>query len=408
MRYLETYHYLKTLLRKAPCRCLTADGLLLEWFPFVSENGDLLPDSNEYLGTEYYRHISDKMDRSRCSPQMLEILHLGDSQVRENIRFHYPVFAPPESRSGGIIVLFHGLNERNWEKYLPWAYRLVHATGKAVVLFPMAFHMNRAPQAWRDARPMRDLSEIRRQLFPSLSCSSFANAAISTRLQSLPQRFFWSGIQTYRDFLQFLRTIRQGDHPRIRGDASVDLFGYSIGAFLSQLLLMIEPVEALAESRLFMFCGGATFDRMFPASRYILDSEAVIALYGFFIQNLDEQFKCHQRLSRILGGTCPEGLYFRSMLDYYALREVRETRLRQIGSRIHAAALAGDKVLRPEEIVNTLQGFYRDIPVQVDVETFSYPCTHENPFPLLNGIATQVDRCFNRVFDSAACFLGSR
>lgn len=406
MAYWEDFTALRGLFNENRQQCLVPDGdILIERFSFVSENHDLLPGRAEYRCTDHYRLFSEKVREAAPRSLMERMLHLEDARVRENISFTYPVFSLPEGETDRIIVLFHGLNERNWEKYLPWAQRLVRATGKAVVLFPTAFHMNRAPLEWRDPRLMRSVSEHRGRLFPSLSCSTFANAAISTRLQALPQRFFWSGVQTYRDFLQLLRLIRKGRHARISKHATVDLFGYSIGAFLAELLLMIEPSEEVSCSRLFIFCGGPTFDRMSPVSRYILDSEAVISLYAFFIQNLEEELKRNDRLAHFLGSDHPEGYFFRSMLDYHAMREVREARLRQVGKRIQAVALAGDTVIRPEEVVNTLKGFGRDVPVEVAVEDFPYPYSHENPFPPISVLSGQVDRCFDRLFDRAAGFL---
>jgi hypothetical protein len=72
-------------------------------------------------------------------------LDLQDSHVSENRKFHYPLFHCPErGRARELLLLFHGLNEKDWHKYLPWAHQLALTTGKAVLLFPIAFHMNRA------------------------------------------------------------------------------------------------------------------------------------------------------------------------------------------------------------------------------------------------------------------------
>ena len=61
-----------------------------------------------------------------------------------------------------MLLLFHGLNEKDWDKYLPWAHALARATGKAVLLFPTAFHMNRAMGHWSDHRCMHRASQERR------------------------------------------------------------------------------------------------------------------------------------------------------------------------------------------------------------------------------------------------------
>lgn len=406
MAYLEDFTSLGKLLSQNRQKYLTPDGKIqIEWFPFVSENSDLLPGREEYHRTEHYQLFCEKLSSQKKDSPMDRILHLEDARIQENRSFTYPMFSLPEQKTGRIVVLFHGLNEKSWEKYFPWAQRLVRATGKAVILFPIAFHMNRAPLEWSNPRLMRHIADSRGRTFSSLSCSTFANAAISTRLHALPQRFFWSGIQTYRDFLQLLRSIRSGRHARIHREATVDLFGYSIGAFLAELLLMIDSGKELSHSRLFLFCGGPTFDRMFPVSRYIMDSEAAISMHTFFIHNLDEEIKRNRRLAHFLGSEHSEGYYFRAMLDYYAMRAEREARFRQMGNRVQAVALAGDTVIRPEEVINTLRGFERDIPVEVTVEDFPYSYTHENPFPPVQRLSDQVNRCFDRVFERAAAFL---
>ena len=48
-----------------------------------------------------------------------------DNEVSENCRFTYPVFVKGNlGKYNNPILLLHGLNERSWFKYLPWAYYL--------------------------------------------------------------------------------------------------------------------------------------------------------------------------------------------------------------------------------------------------------------------------------------------
>ncbi|MET0403173.1 MAG: DUF6051 family protein, partial [Cystobacter sp.] len=100
----------------------------------------------------------------------------GDGS-EENLSFPYRVLAPEglERASRGVILL-HGLNERRWEKYLPWAKALVEGLGVPVFLFPIAFHMERSPALWSEPRPMRQLSRDRQSRLPGLELSYFANA----------------------------------------------------------------------------------------------------------------------------------------------------------------------------------------------------------------------------------------
>ena len=110
-----------------------------------------------------------------------------DIDIIENRDFDITVFKKSAAKiSGRILFLFHGLNEKHWDKYLPWAEKLVELTGSTVVLFPIAFHMNRVPPEWADIRLMNRVSAARRQHSPSILNSTFANAAISARLQLIP------------------------------------------------------------------------------------------------------------------------------------------------------------------------------------------------------------------------------
>jgi len=67
--------------------------------------------------------------------------------------------------------------------------------------------------------------------------------------------------------------------------------------------------------------------------------------------------------------------------------------------------LKQDMVVPPYEVVNTLQGKNRDIPVRVDIHDFPYAYKHEDPFPVLEKISDEVDDAFKRVFDPIGEFL---
>jgi hypothetical protein len=299
----------------------------------------------------------------------------------------------------------HGLNEKNWVRYLAWAKRLMELTGSTIILFPIAFHMNRAPADWSDFRMMNDLKFIREGLFPAIEGSSFANVAISTRLHILPQRFFWSGLQTFYDILQFFKLVRSGKHPFIDADAEIDFFAYSIGAFLTQVLRLANPGDLLSQSKIFLFCGGPVFNRMSPVQKSILDSEANIALYSFFIEHLKNYIKTDKRLAHYFSKIHSEGLVFMAMLDYNKMMEFREEKLRSISNYVMAIALKKDKVVPSYEVLNTLKGADRDIPIDVKVMDFPFQYTHENPFPLDIKIEKAVNESFNEIFSIAANFL---
>ena len=97
--------------------------------------------------------------------------------------------------------------------------------------------------------------------------------------------------------------------------------------------------------------------------------------------------------------------YFKSVLLRDQLRDRRENRIREIHRRLMAVALADDKVIPLDAIVTALQGEDGRIPTPVEVVEFSYPHSHENPFPASGG--EDVEEGFNAVFSRAAAFLGN-
>lgn len=405
MGYHADFFYLKNAFNQdEDVVRLFDNSLMLFNLPFESQNCHILPGEDGYQdnGIDFPRTPDYQ---NAISPEINEILNLADSRVFENRHFKYSVFMPGGiHKSSEAIILFHGLNEKNWFKYLPWAKTLVEMTGKAVILFPIAFHMNRAPADWSDFRTMNDLKYVRQGLFPAVVGSSFANVAISTRLHILPQRFFWSGVQTFYDVLQLLQEIKSGNHPLISNHAHIDFFAYSVGAFLTEILMMDDSAGFFDESRLFMFCGGPVFNRMSPVRKSIIDSEANIALYSFFLEHLDSYLKKDKRLAHYFSPQHSEGMVFKAMLDYNKMIEFREEKLRNISPRLKALALKKDLVVPPYEVLNTLKGTERDIPVEVQIVDFPFQYSHENPFPVSDNIVDQVEKGFQEVFCTAARF----
>lgn len=400
MMYRNHFQMLQTAFNQSEDVCRLPGGLVSVNRWFESASSHILPGRSTYMCPRHEcRFEAEPLDLPTSTP---ERLHAADSDVAENQRFRYSVFMPDSRpRSSGVLFLFHGLNERDWSKYLPWATRLAELTGKAVILFPIAFHMNRAPEPWSQAKRMIRISHERQRISPQLANSSFANAAISARLQSHPARFCWSGLQTYDDLVQLVREIRSDAHAFAHPDASVDFFAYSIGAFLCEILLMADPDGLFSRSRLFTFCGGPTIDRTYPNSRYILDSDATIALYSFFLARFDNELRADSRLEHYMSDLHPEGRYFRAMLNYNEHKAMRENRLREIQDRVAALALQQDTVIPANEVRNTLQGGNRDIEIRVDVTDFPFDHSHVVPFPL-NGPLEEVTRAFRTTFDQAA------
>jgi hypothetical protein len=351
--------------------------------------------------------ISNSITGSNCTEYTDTQFLTGimDNNILSNNTFeYYSIEDINSSQSTGIIFLFHGLNEKKWDKYYPWAYELSRQTGKTIILFPIAFHMNRAPFAWSDSRLMNKIAMQRAQKLPNAE-TSFVNAAISERLEASPQRFFLSGLQTYIDFCGLLKSIRQGFENNISPGASIDFFGYSIGAFLSLLLLMDNPNNELDNSRLVIFCGGATFDSMLPVSRYIIDLRASRSLENYFEEQLNNKSLLENKLEHYFNGVSMEKSYFPALINHKHYRGLREKRLTRIHERIKAIALIKDEVVPPAGVLNTLNGELRNINTRLDVLDFEYPYNHVTPFPLIEKYKTQVDRSFKLIMENCSAFL---
>jgi len=409
MDYLDLHQLLKDSVHAGVDTLRLPGGIRVAHLSFTSGSGHILPGDSCYSCAVHGQLPGEPEAPPEAGPIPAPFLNLQDSRIGENQTFRYAVFrGDGAGRARGVLLLFHGLNEKDWSKYLPWAFRLAQSTGKAVVLFPIAFHMNRAPRAWSDPRLMHRISGERRNAFPEVIGSSLSNVAISTRLQVQPQRFIWSGLETFCDVVQFLREIRADRHPLLEPGATVDMLAYSIGCLLAQILMMTNPDGLFEGSRLGLFCGGAVFNRMTPVTRFILDSECNVALYSYLVEHLESHLQRDARLRHYLSAAHPEGMHFRSMLNYSVMREEREAQFRRLSGRMLAIALEQDMVIPPYEVINALQGSRRDIPVPVRVLDFPYRYQHENPFPAQEAGRAAVDAAFTGVFRTFAEFLGAR
>ena len=327
----------------------------------------------------------------------------SDSFITENKSFSYPVFSPADSKSNKVILLLHGLNERSWIKYLVWAYYLAMYTDSYVILFPISFHINRSPDSWKDPRAMINSMKERKSIFGNISMSSFANVALSNRLTEDPMRFFNSGFQTTSDITKLLLSVRNGEHPVIPESKSINIFAYSIGAFLAEIIMMGNPENLFSESKLFIFCGGSVFSNMQGSSKLIMDSRAFDRVYSFYLNDFEKSITGKGPLVDFLCSS-QIGMAFRSMIDLSRLKTFRENLLKKLQDQIHSITLLKDSVIPASGVLATLGRVNKKD--TVDVWDFPYPYSHENPFPVFDfPLSQKVDTCFESVFSEARSFL---
>jgi hypothetical protein len=332
------------------------------------------------------------------------LINVKDKLITENISFTYPVFGPVKKSCDKVILLLHGLNERSWVKYLVWAYWLAEYTKSYVILFPISFHINRSPAVWKDPRAMIPFMKDRTSAQGEIYMSSFANIALSKRLTESPLRFFNSGYQTVTDIRKLLLSIRNGNHQIIHESCNIDIFAYSIGAFLAEILLMGNPENLFTDSKLFIFCGGSVFSNMRGSSKLIMDSRAFDRVYSFYLYEFEKSLSGKSPFADFLH-TSQVGLAFRSMIDFGRFKTFRENLLLKLRNQIHSITLKMDTVIPAAGVLATLNTFKKHAIAEVWDFPFAY--SHENPFPLFSSpVSDKVDRSFENVFSEARNFFG--
>ena len=351
-----------------------------------------LPESN--IEIQFYSFHSDLPDADNET----KINNSADVLIAENLSFVYPVFIPTGmSRTDKAILLLHGLNERNWGKYLTWAEYLCKQTGKPVILFPLAFHMNRSPSIWTNPRAMKHVMDLRQIRNGEDRSMSIANVALSERICEKPYRFYSSGRQSMFDLSQLAGEIKQGKHALFGEDTHIDIFAYSIGAFLSQITLMANPHGLFTGSKLFMFCGGSIFSSMFGVSRSIMDKEAFQRLLKYYLNEFEVDTGFNSSVDKGYES-------FFSMISPERKQPERESFFKKLGNSISGISLGNDKVI-PYSGVQKAMGL-DCASRQIKLLDFPFSYSHENPFPVdLRNPFSGVDSAFIQIFSQAAGFL---
>ncbi|WP_454047874.1 DUF6051 family protein [Chryseobacterium sp. Marseille-Q8038] len=405
MEYYELYEVLKSHFDSGKDLIeLKELNVTMESIPFESKVSDLLYGSENQHCSKHQQKLS--INEKNYLLYGHPAVDIRDFEIECNKKFKYHILKRADTETAaGCIFFFHGLNEKKWDKYLPWAYELAQRTQKAIILFPIAFHMDRAEAIWSDRHHMMEVVNFRKKKYPENMNYSYVNAAISSRLEAHPQRIFWSGLQTYSDITEVVKDIKSGKIHSISREADLDLFGYSIGSFLSMMIKMADPHRYFTQSKVFCFCGGMTIDRMFPISKYIMDTQATVKMQSVFTELLSSDFKSDSRLKHYQTEALhPQESWFKKMLRYNYFQKEREERIQEIQSQIKAYVLEKDSVAPPIEALNTLQGGYRNINVDIEIHDFPFEYSHMVPFPLTHKHKREVTEAFHQFIKSASDF----
>jgi hypothetical protein len=326
-----------------------------------------------------------------------------EENISENIRFRYPIIMHEGRKANQAIIYLHGLNERSWQKHLAGAMYLAEKSGKAVILFPLSFHINRGLPEWTDVHKMSERLSKRIKEFSNITDASIANLALSERLTQHPQRFFVSGMQSTNDLIDLINSIQTGRHPLFDKNTGIDIFAYSISCMLLQSLLISDKAVILRNSRIVLFAGGSIFENIRGISRYIMDSVAFERIKNYYMELTIRR----KRFSDQVQSWISENNYghsFLAMLKTNMMKKIREQAMNNFQDNLMILALRDDKVM-PIEGIKLAAGDRFTQNCNFKEFHFPYPYTHENPFPVLNRkIDQQVEQAFTSVYNTVLKF----
>lgn len=397
MSYLEDFNKLNDLYKEdIELINIPESRISIRNYKFFSDDNEYYPPS-EYLSNSLLKKLAELSDSALLTKAFLEKTHIAETYNR---KFIFPLYTYP-GKSSKLIILFHGLNEGGWEKYHSWAKRLVELTSQSVLMFPISHHINRRPADWIASRTMNALGKERQKLFGAKECS-FLNSAISTRLHLCPENFFWSGLRSFYDVQKLIKEIRDGNYETVDKDCSISLFGYSIGAFLIEALLMARR-ETFENTKSVLFCGGLTMDKMNLSSKFICDTVSRNSIMDFYADKFEEYILKDKYLKKYFMENEEEGLVFRSLLNSNRFSDFRTGRLKYSEEKILAIPLKNDVVAPAEAVRSTLTE--NGLKVTVEEMHTNIDYDHILPFPVSERVKEETDEWFGRVFSRAAEWL---
>lgn len=327
----------------------------------------------------------------------------ADNFIEQNNRFRYPVLTSSK-QAKDVIILLHGLNERTWHKHLTGARYLAEQSGKAVLMFPLSFHINRGLPEWINPRKMAGALEMRKKNNPGLVEASVVNLALSERLTVCPERFFHAGLQSTMDLIRLMDQIRNGEHPLFEKGTRIQIFAYSISCMLIQSLIISNPNNILKDTKIVLFAGGSLFSKMQGISKFIMDSVAFDTIKKHYTQAVlyKKEFLKNLQPGQVEYHFADA---FRSVVLPDFLRKVRMKAFHDFSDQMMVLALKEDRIM-PINGIREAFGANFLKSTHSKILHFPYAYTHENPFPVLyERLDKQVDDAFHSVYESALEFL---
>jgi hypothetical protein len=224
-------------------------------------------------------------------------------------------------------------------------------------------------------------------------------------MDNYPDLFAMSGIQTYFDIIKLASEIKSGSFEIFENDCKINFFAYSIGALLTETLLISNPLKLFSESKAFFFCGGTTFDKINGNSRTIMDSSAFDHL-RFHILNNKSKIKNTIIIPEEYKFLLKKG--WKAFLAMSGVRKYvryRKNSFKQLINRIKAIGLVDDYIIPGYAIEETLNRTLKKNNFEVDVLHFPFKYSHEVPFPVNQNNSNIVNNSFCLIFKKAGLFL---
>lgn len=327
---------------------------------------------------------------------------ISDNQVVENYRFKFPIISPVNQASGSkALLLLHGLNERSWNKYWSWGAWLAEELQQPVILFPISFHMNRSPAFWNNARTVSDIMN-HEQTSATSSSTTFVNYMLSKRLTNNPLRFLTSGLQSVNDINQLIHQIQNDRIAELRGIRQIDVVAYSIGAFLSQILMLSNYLTSTLPLKTIVLAGGAPFSAMNGISKYIMNKEAFHSIYNFYMYETQRQIKAKSPLGLFLKNEAI-GRAFDAMTSPTRNSKLIKDAFNTYRDLLKVITLKQDRVIPSGATLKLFKG----TSVEVETSDFNFAYCHENPFPISKDGAVQkeINIAFDSIFSTMKKFL---
>ena len=122
MLYHEIHEKMRTTFDKTTDVGINDElGISIEKINFKSVGAQGVLSGSDILCCSHHQHDFEKFDKSTIVSDHY-LLDVPDYYIEENLTYTLSIIKKKDVEVvDDLIILFHGLNEKKWDKYLPWA-----------------------------------------------------------------------------------------------------------------------------------------------------------------------------------------------------------------------------------------------------------------------------------------------